>query len=253
MTEKNLKTRLRSGERLIGSLVTLPAPDVAEIMAHAGFDYLWIETEHAPMDFIHAQTLIQAVGGRCPCLIRIPDIQEVWIKKALDIGVDGIIAPQVRSAADAERIVEWSLYPPAGRRSVGVSRAHTYGMKFQKYVDTANDELVIVLQAENAEAVRNIGAIVETPGIDAVLIGPYDLSGSLGVLGQTTHPKVQEAITEIRRRCAEADMPVGIFTTDAPTAREYIEQGFTLIALGMDVFYLWQAARTTLEEVQKSR
>ncbi|MGC9334978.1 MAG: aldolase/citrate lyase family protein, partial [Anaerolineae bacterium] len=115
----NLKERMKAGALLVGSLVTMPSLDVAEIMACLGFDYLWIETEHAPMGFVQAQSLIQAVGGRCPCLVRIPDKQEVWVKKALDIGCDGIIVPQIRSAGEAQEIVSWSLYPPDGRRSVG--------------------------------------------------------------------------------------------------------------------------------------
>lgn len=243
----SLKDRIRQGELLIGSLVTVPSLDVAEVMARVGFDYLWIEAEHAPMDFVHVQSLIQAVGGRCPCLVRIPDKQEVFVKKALDTGCEGIVVPQIRSAEEARQIVDWSLYPPAGQRSVGVSRAHGYGMRFQEYVDRVNDELVIVLQAEHVEAVEHIEAIVEVPGIDAVLVGPYDLSGSLGVLGKVDHPRVREAIERIEVGCEAAGMPLGIFASDAAMARRYVDRGFTLIALGMDVFFLWQAARGGLE------
>lgn len=246
-----LKRRLGRGETLIGSLVTMPSLDVAEVMARVGFDYLWIETEHAAMDVAHAQSLIQAVGGRCPCLVRIPDKDEVWVKKALDTGCDGIVVPQIRSADQARQIVAWSLYPPEGRRSVGVSRAHGYGMAFQDYVETVNDELIIVLQAEHADAVENIAAIVEVAGVDAVLIGPFDLSGSLGVLGQTDHPRVLEAIDTVRRHCQQAGMPLGIFAANLAMARRYIEQGFTLIALGMDAFFLWQSAQEALERCRQ--
>jgi 2-dehydro-3-deoxyglucarate aldolase/4-hydroxy-2-oxoheptanedioate aldolase len=239
-----------AGELLIGSLVTMPSLDVAEIMARLGFDYLWIETEHAPMDSLHAQSLIQAVGGRCPCLVRIPDKQEVWVKKALDIGCDGIVVPQIRSAEEARDIVAWSLYPPDGRRSVGVSRAHGYGMAFQETVDTVNDELVIVLQAEHTDAVQNIASIVQVPGIDAVLVGPFDLSGSLGVPGELSHPSVLGAIGVIRRHCKAAGLPVGIFAPDVAMARDYISQGFRLIALSMDAFFLWQSAQAALSEVR---
>ena len=246
----NMKQRLRQHQPLIGTLITIPSPDVAEIMARVGFDYLWIETEHAPMGFVHAQSLIQAAGGRCPCLVRIPDKQEVWVKKALDTGCDGIIVPQIRSAAEARRIAEWSLYPPEGQRSVGVSRAHGYGMGFQDYVASANRELVIVVQAEHADAVEEIDAIAAVPGIDAVLVGPYDLSGSLGVLGEVDHPRVLEAIERVRRACQAAGVPLGIFAPDVAMARDYVEQGFSLIALGMDAFFLWQSAQAALEEVR---
>jgi 2-dehydro-3-deoxyglucarate aldolase/4-hydroxy-2-oxoheptanedioate aldolase len=246
----NLKERITQGEPLIGSLVTMGDADVAEVMARVGFDYLWIETEHAPMGLERAQSLLQAVGGRCPCLVRIPEKGEVWVKKALDTGCDGIVVPQIRSADEARQIVAWSLYPPAGQRSVGVSRAHGYGMAFQEYVDRVNDDLVIVLQAEHVEAVQNIESIVEVPGIDAVLVGPFDLSGSLGVLGQTDHPRVLEAIDMIRSHCQAAGMPLGIFAADTATAKRYLDQGFSLIALSMDAFFLWQSAREALTRVR---
>lgn len=244
------KQRLKQHEPLIGTLVTLPSPDVADILSRVGFDYLWIETEHAPMDFLGAQTLIQAVGGRCPCLVRIPDRKEVWVKKALDVGCDGIVVPQIRSADEARRVVAWSLYPPDGRRSVGVSRAHGYGMGFSDYVRTANDQLTIVLQAEHTDAVENIEAIVQVEGVDAVLVGPFDLSGSLGVLGQTDHPAVVDAIETVLNACRATGMPAGIFAADVDTARRYMDQGFTLIALEMDAFFLWQGARAALGGLQ---
>ena len=246
----SFKTRLKNGEPLIGPLVTLGSPDVAEIMALVGFDYLWIETEHAPTDFVLAQTMIQAVGGRCPCLVRIPENKEVWFKKALDVGCNGLVVPQIKSAEEAQAAVTWSRYPPLGQRSVGVSRAHSYGMAFQEYVSTANEELTLVLQVEHIEGVRNIASIVQVPGIDAILVGPFDLSGSLGLLGQITHPQVQEAIEEIRSHCQVAGVPLGIFTVDAQSAKQYIARGFNLIALSIDASYLWQAARRALDDVR---
>jgi len=248
----DMKSRLRGKEILIGSLVTLPSADIAEIMSLVGWDYLWIDTEHATTDFIQAQRMVQAVGGRCPCLVRIPENKEVWIKKALDIGCDGIVVPQVKSAVEAQRVIDCSYYPPVGRRSVGVTRAHNYGMSFEDYVQRANEELVIVLQIEHIDGVKNIESISKVPGVDALLIGPLDLSGSLGVIGQIDHPKVQEAIGEVKRKCEEAGMPIGIFSADPVSAKEKIQEGFSLIALNMDAAYLWQAAKSALDEVRGS-
>jgi len=246
----DLKSSLRGKETLIGSIVTLPSTDVAEMMSLVGWDYLWIDTEHATIDFAQAQRMVQAVGGRCPCLIRIPDNNEVWIKKALDIGCQGIVVPQVKTAEEAQRVVDGSLYPPEGKRSVGVSRAHDYGMSFQEYVQKANESLVIVLQVEHIEGVNQIEAIARVPGIDAILIGPLDLSGSLGVIGQIEHPQVQEAIGKVKRTCEEAGVSIGIFAADPVSAKHYVQQGFNLIALNMDIFYLWQAAKASYEEVR---
>jgi len=251
--EKSLKSRLVQGEVLVGPLVTLPSPEVAEIMAGVGFDYLWIETEHAPINLAQAQMMIQAVGGRCPCVLRVPENAEVWIKRALDVGCDGIVIPQIKSAAEAEEAVRCCLYPPAGKRGVGIGRAHGYGLAFQEYVEVANDQLAIILQVEHVDGVRNIRSIAATPGIDAILIGPFDLSGSLGLLGQIDHPRVREAIYEIMRHCEAAQVPVGMFAVDPGAARQCIDDGVRLIALGMDVLYLSQSAKQALDEVQPVR
>ena len=248
-----LKSRLAQRDVLVGPLVTLSSPEVSELMGQVGFDYLWIETEHAPMDVSQAQMMIQAVGGRCPCVVRVPENAEVWIKKALDVGCDGIVIPQVKSAAEAEAAVKCCLYPPAGRRSVGIGRAHGYGMSFQEYVAAVNDRLAIILQVEHVDGVRNVESIVNTPGIDAVLVGPYDLSGSMDLLGQVDHPRVVEAIQEIKRHCDAAGVPAGIFVSDPQAANRYIADGFTLIALGTDALYLWQSARQVLDQVQRGK
>ncbi len=253
MSDFNLKMRLRNGDLLIGVLVTIPAADVADIMSRVGFDYMWLDAEHSPADFAHVQMMVQAAGGRCPCLVRVPENKEVWIKKALDTGCQGVVVPQIRSAAEARQAVEACLYPPAGQRSVGITRAQGYGISFQDYVGTANDELAIVLQVEHIQGGQNIESIVSVPRIDAILVGPFDLSGSLNLLGQITHPHVQEAIEEVRRVCQAARVPLGIFTVDAPSARSWIDKGFRLIALNTDASFLWRSAQAALAEVREQR
>ncbi len=253
MSDFNLKARLRNGDLLIGVLVSIPSADVADVMSRVGFDYLWLDAEHSPADFSHVQMMVQAAGGRCPCLVRVPENKEVWIKKALDTGCHGVVVPQIKSAAEAKQAVEACLYPPAGQRSVGITRAQGYGMSFQDYVGAANNELAIVLQVEHAQGVQNIQSIVSVPGIDAILVGPFDLSGSLNLLGQITHPQVQGAIEEVRRTCQTARVPLGIFTVDAPSAKSWIEKGFSLIALSTDAAFLWKSAQAALAEVRGQR
>jgi 2-keto-3-deoxy-L-rhamnonate aldolase RhmA len=248
---KSLRKRLQDGETLIGSLVTLQATNAAEIMALTGFDYLWIDAEHSSMDFARVESLIQAVGGRCPCLVRIPENREVWIKKALDTGCDGIVIPQVNSAEEAREALAASFYPPRGRRSVGISRAQAFGMSFQEYVGRANEDLTIVLQIENIAAVERIASIAAEPGIGALLVGPYDLSGTVGLLGQVAHPRVQEAIETVRQQCLASKVPLGIFAADAAAGRQYVSKGFQLVAVGMDTFFLAKAARATLDEMRR--
>jgi 2-dehydro-3-deoxyglucarate aldolase/4-hydroxy-2-oxoheptanedioate aldolase len=250
--DSSLKHRLERRDQLVGPLVSIPSPDVAEILALAGFDYLWVEAEHSPMDFAQVQMLIQAVGGRCPCLVRVPENREVWFKKALDTGCAGVVVPQVRSEDEARAAVAWSHYPPLGTRSVGISRAHGFGASFAEYVNSANESLALVVQVEHIEGVQNIKGIVQVPAIDAVFIGPYDLSGSLGIVGQVSHPDVLHAISTVTTACREADVATGIFVTDSRAARAAMADGHNLVAMGMDAGYLYHAATEALSAVRRS-
>jgi 2-dehydro-3-deoxyglucarate aldolase/4-hydroxy-2-oxoheptanedioate aldolase len=194
----------------------------------------------------NVQALLQAAGPGCPCLVRVPAGEEAWIKTALDTGAAGLIVPQVHSAEQAERVVSLCKYPPQGTRGVGVARAQGYGNRFGEYVAAANEQIAVVLQAESAEAVHNIGAIARVPGVDAVLVGPYDLSASLGKPGELADPDVLGAIAAVRDACLSAGVRLGAFGTDAPAVRSFIDQGFTLIAAGLDTLFLSGAARDLL-------
>jgi len=243
----NIRARLHKGDTLIGTLITIPAPEVAEIMVEIGFDWLFIDTEHGSFDAQSAQGILQAVDHRCPCVIRVPTNDEVWIKKALDIGAAGIIAPGVNSAEEAERIVRMCKYPPRGLRGVGIGRAHGYGLKFKEYVANANDDIAVILQAENTNAVENIAEIVQVPDVDAVLIGPYDLSASMGKMGRINDDEVQAAIASVTECCRDAGIPLGIFADSAESAAPFIAQGYTLIAISTDCLHMVQGARATLK------
>jgi 2-keto-3-deoxy-L-rhamnonate aldolase RhmA len=245
------RAKLIAGELLVGPVVTLPMPEVAEILAGLGFDWLFIDAEHSPMGVREAQALLQAAGPRCPGVVRVPIGDEVWLKKALDIGASGVIVPQVHSAEQAEQVVRLSKYPPLGSRGVGVARAHEYGSRFAEYVATANEQIAVIIQAESAEAVRNIQSIVEVPGIDAVLIGPYDLSASLGKAGKLDDPEVTGAIATVTETCLNSGMRLGVFGADAAAVRPFIERGFTLIAVGVDAMYLSKAADDVLADLAR--
>ena len=246
----NFCSGLKNGNLLIGTLITMPVPEVAEIMIEVGFDWLFVDTEHAPFNAKDALKILQTVGNRCPCAVRIPANDEVWIKKALDIGADGIIAPQVNSADEAEQIVRLCKYPPRGVRSVGIGRAHKYGLGFKEYVEKANDGVAVILQAENTNALKNISEIVRVPGVDAIFIGPYDLSASMGKMGKVTDPDVRNAIATIAECCRNAGRCVGIFVDTAETAVGFIRQGFTLIAVSTDGLYMALGAKKTLNSLK---
>ena len=240
--------RLRAGETLLGAIIALPCAEVAEMFSRAGFDWLFIDTEHAPLGPLAAQSLLQA--ARCPCLVRVPSGEEAVIKKALDIGAAGVIVPQVNSAADAERIVRYCKYPPRGSRGVGIVRAQGYGLDFKEYVARANDDVLVMLQIEHIEAVRNIDAIARVPGVDALMIGPYDLSGTMGRLGEVHHPEVEQAMRTVREACVNAGMKLAIFAATAEAMKPYIEQGYTLPIAGMDLMLLASAARGMVQALK---
>ena len=204
----SFRERVKNRDLLVGTLLTLPSPEIAEILVHAGFDWLFIDSEHAPLTRAHIQQLLQATGD-CPCLVRVADKSETAVKGALDSGANGIIAPQVNTAAAAERIVKLCKYPPLGYRSVGVARAHGYGMTFQSYLERANDQTVVVAQIEHITGVENIEAIVQVDGIDAIFLGPYDLSASMGIPGKVGDTAVLSAIEHV---CTVATNAVGIDT-----------------------------------------
>lgn len=246
------RKRLQSGELLVGTMVTLGLPEVTEILAASGFDWLFFDAEHAPLDALQMQRMLQGAGPDMPCLVRLAAGNELLIKKALDIGAAGIIAPMVNSAEEAEQVVRWSKYSPLGTRGVGLGRAHGYGLSFQEYIDQANENVAVVVQAEHIKAVENIETIVKVNGVDAVLIGPYDLSASLGLLGQVEHPEVVSAIDHVTRVCHTAGIPLGYFGVSANAVKPYIERGYTLIIAGVDTLMMGQAARRLLEKIKEN-
>jgi len=247
----DLKARLHRHEALVGTVMGIMHPDVAEILALVGFDYLWIDLEHGPGDFAAAQMMIQGVGGRCPCVIRVPENREVWIKKALDTGADGVVVPQVNTGEEARRAVAACKYPPEGTRGAGVGRAHDYGMALSEYLERANRTVAVIIQIEHIEAVHHLDDILAVPGIDCVFVGPLDLSGSLGLLGQMTHPEVQAATGAVVSRAQAAGMPLGLFVADGRAARDAAGRGFNFIAMSTDGIYLWTAARAALDDARR--
>lgn len=238
----HFKKKLIQGDLLRGTIITLSSTEIVEIFSQAGLDWLFIDLEHSALSISDAKILLQVAGNRIPCLLRVPSNNDTWIKKALDIGPSGIIVPQVHSAEDVKRAVQFCKYPPEGTRSVGIARAQGYGAKFQDYVASANDATSVIIQIEHIDAVANIEKIITVPGIDCLFIGPYDLSASMGKIGLTTDPDVQLAISKVARAAEQAQIPLGIFGATAEAVDPYIQSGYTLIAIGIDSMLIANAA-----------
>lgn len=246
------RARLKRGEKLLGTMVTLASAASAEVLASLGFDWLFVDGEHGPLETRELASILQAVGDKTACIVRVPEAAEVPIKRALDLGAHGIIVPQVNTAQQAADVVRWSRYAPEGERGVGLARAHGYGLKFREYLSAANREIAVIVQAEHARAVENIDAIVRVPGVDAVLLGPYDLSASLGKMGQIDDPAVSKAIGRVTDACRAVDMPLGYFGVTAAAVKPYVGRGYTLLVAGVDTLFLANGAKALLAELRQT-
>ena len=243
------RTRLRRGDTLVGPIVTINSPEVVEVLDEVGFDWLFLDGEHSPLSPGHLQRLMIA-AGRTPCVVRVPAHDESWIKQALDGGAAGILAPLVNTAAQARDIVSQAKYPPVGVRGVGAARALGYGYAIADYVARANDETAVILQAEHVDAVANIDEIADTPGVDAIFVGPFDLSLSMGRLGKVADPDVVKAISNVRDAVQGRGLPLGIFGVAPESVSGWMAEGFTLIACGVDMMLLGGAARSMLAQLR---
>ena len=228
------RKRLLEGERLYGTMVTLDAAEVIEVLCHAGFDWLFIETEHAPLLPDAVQRIIQAARNT-PCIVRLSRGDEISIKRALDAGAAGIMVPQVNSAAHARLVVSYAKYPPMGSRGIGLNRASLYGQNFNDYLATANEGTTIVVQAEHVDAVENIESICDVEGIDAVLVGPYDLSASMNKTGRLDDREVIEAINHVRDTCLAKGVRLGFYAVTPEFVVPRAEEGYNLLCCGADI------------------
>ena len=246
-----LRQRLQQGELLLGTILSLNSPDVAEILSQVGFDWLFIDAEHSTLDPHDLKAIFQAVGDSMPCVVRLPALDEIAVKKTLDAGAAGLLVPQVNTTEQVEQLVRWGRYYPSGSRGLGFGRIQGYGFKVSEYLESANESILLSVQAESAEAVKNIKSIVQVEGLDAVLVGPYDLSASMGLPGQVNHPDVKAAIQHVAEVCKDAGMPIGIFGLTAEAVLPYVQQGFKFVVCGADTVLLGNAARQLLKQLRE--
>jgi 2-keto-3-deoxy-L-rhamnonate aldolase RhmA len=249
--DRAFRHRLRAGETLTGMLCTLGSPDAVEVLAGCGFEWLFLDGEHGTFDDHGLRDALRAAGS-VPCLVRVPSLHGPWIARALDAGATGVIVPQVHSAADAAAAVAAARHPPHGRRGIGPGRAGGYGSAVADAVARAERETVVVVQAESGEALTDIEAIARVPGLDAVLVGPADLSASLGYVGQPGHPEVTAAITRIAQACATGEVRAGIFAATPEGLLPWRAAGMTLLCAGVDTMLLADAGRRLAEALHRA-
>jgi 2-keto-3-deoxy-L-rhamnonate aldolase RhmA len=244
------KARLRNGECLIGAQLGLTDPAVVEIFGHAGYDWISVDTEHAPYTIEMVKLMLQA-GTATPTVVlarpRALDLDE--IRRYLDVGSPGVMCPFINRGEEAARLVEYCRYPPAGIRGWGPRRA-VYGMDADEYLAKANEAMLCIPIIETPEAVERIDEIVSVDGIDAIALGPNDLSMALGCFKKFDDPRFTVAVDTVRAACRRHGKAMGSGCYSLDFARECAKKGDSLLLVASDDGYLAAEARRCLGEVR---
>lgn len=244
--ENTFKKALAEGETLIGCWMSLGEGMTAEVLSRAGFDWLLIDGEHAPNDIRSIRDQVIAIAGSpSHPVVRVP-VGETWIlKQVLDLGVQTILVPIVETAEQARALVRACRYPPEGTRGVGysVSRAGGFG-QYDNYGPTADAQICLLVQVETKLGLENLDEIIAVDGVDGVFIGPADLSASLGYLGQSSDPTMQETILTALRQISTSGKAAGILTSDDGMIQASLDAGARFVAVAMDIALLLNNARS---------
>lgn len=252
-----LKSRLQNRQTTIGSWITLGHPAIAEIMASAGFDWLTVDMEHSAITLHQAQQLIQVIElSGCTPLVRVGENDPNLIKRVMDAGSHGVIVPQVNSMRDAENAVNSVKYPPAGTRGVGLARAQGYGTEFEAYKTWNDLESIVIVQIEHIDAVNDIDNILSVEGVDAFMIGPYDLSGSLGIPGQFSNPKflaAMEKVNDAMVRIRNVAPGFHVVPPEVDLLEAKIHEGYSFLAYSLDILFLGENCRRDLKHAKKQQ
>lgn len=249
----DFRERLKSDDFLVGTWLTLLDPVVPELLAGSGFDLFVADGEHGPVatsDLVHM--VIATRAAQVPVLYRVAANEPVRIMHALDAGASGVVIPQVRTVADVEKAVAWCRYPPVGLRGIAPRRPSGYGRNTAAYMAGANDAVTSCVQIETREALDALDAILEVPGLDTILVGPNDLSASLGHTNQIADPEVEDAIAHIIERAKAHGVPAGAWTQSATIARRRREQGFRWITVSADYGFIVTAADAAVRELREA-
>ena len=244
---------LKSGKLQLGTgFGFLRSPEIARILAAAGFHWTFIDGEHGCFDIetIHDICRVAQSAGLCP-IVRVADLQYSLVARALDGGAQGVIFPRVEDPSLLETALSWTKFPPAGVRGYGLTGAHLEyeAVSFDQAISHTNENTLTVMQIETKRAVEAREEILSVPGIDAVLIGPADLSISLGVGGDFQHPKLIGAMEAIRDTCVSKGIAPGTQTRSIPQAKFWKERGMKFLGSGNEVSFLFEKAKETAQSL----
>ncbi|MDP8212639.1 MAG: aldolase/citrate lyase family protein [Candidatus Zapsychrus exili] len=254
-----LRKKFKERSKIFGAWTSIAHPSITEMFCKAPFDFVGIDIEHSTISQEQSQRIIAAAQSEGSlCLPRIASHNMEMIKRLLDSGADGIIVPMVETKEEVKKIIEWSKYTPVGKRSYGIARAQGYGFDFDKYSKSWNDSSVIIVQIESVKGVENIDEILSFKEIDAVMIGPYDLSSSLGVPGQIGHKRVKDMCGVVINSCKKYKKACGTQNTepDIKSIKSNFIEGFNFVVLASDIFVLWEwteKIKNCIESLGKSK
>lgn len=254
---RSIKARLAAGETCVGSWLSLGSLETVEMMARAGFDWLAIDMEHTGLSAGDLVDLIRVVdmAGVAP-LVRVGENHPLLIKRALDSGAQGVIVPMVGSVEEAEAAVASASYPPRGVRGVGLYRAQDYGLDFPGYRDWINENTLVAIQIEHKDAIDQLPAMLDVPGVDAFFIGPYDLSGSFGRPGEFDNPEVADALGRIRKIVESGVKPASgthVVDPSPDKLKAAISEGHRFVAFSSDLLIFSHAVKTHAEGMGLAR
>lgn len=248
-----LKAKLEKKEISLGSWLTIPHQAVIEILSTAGFEWLVIDMEHSSISIETTMNLIGHIQGNgMQALVRVSKNEEVIIKQVLDAGADGIIVPMIKNPEEAKEAVNYAKYPPLGKRGVGLNRAQKYGIAFDSYKQWVDKEITVIAQIEHIKAVHNLGKILDTEGIDAIIVGPYDLSASMGYPGDYNRDDVRKALSNIDIITKKKNKPLGFHVVESNHEKvlEKVQKGYSFLAFSLDFFFLGDRAREEMKALK---
>ena len=241
---KNLfKAGLTAGQRQLGIWNTIGGNTVPELLGGSGFDWVLVDCEHAAIETVEVLPALQAIGQNpdTSAVVRVAANDPTLFKRVLDMGAQTVMVPYVQTADEAAAAVHAMRYGPHGMRGMaGMTRATRYG-QVADYYNKAEEELCLIAQVETVDGLENLEAIAQTEGVDAVFIGPADLSASVGLRGQVTHPDVDTAITEAIAKLVDKEVPAGVMALDPDVAERYLACGASFVAVAVDLVMLAEA------------
>ena len=249
MQTNHAKEKLNAGEAVLGTFMGLGSPNVAELMSQVGLDFLVIETEHNGLDSAEIEHLLMAIKGTDTVpIVRVPSHEHVFIQRALDMGALGIIAPMLRTAAEAEALVAATRYPPHGTRGWGPMRASQYTIDTADYISRANDNIIVSALLETKEAVENLEEITSVPGLDALYLGMWDLCFSMGFNPIDMPFPETDAVIEYAAEIGKKNgVAIGIGSTTPDELIMRKAQGLTFLGFGPDYYLVLNAVRAGID------